>query len=124
MTLNDGCSGQQGVALGLAAIWLSGCATGGSDVGGIGRCPHVVEYGRKFQARVAAELALLSEGSAIAEMLADYAVMRKQASACGERITQRNGPAHANPFCHSSPRVEWCHQNFAGGRDGAVQFFA
>jgi len=39
----------------------------------------VVEYSPEFRARAAEELALLPEGSAIAEMLADYAVMREQA---------------------------------------------
>jgi len=42
----------------------------------------VVEYSREFQARAADELDLLPEGSAIAEMLADYGVMRDQARAC------------------------------------------
>jgi hypothetical protein len=42
----------------------------------------VVEYGREFQARAAEELALLPQGSALAEMLSDYAVMRNQARAC------------------------------------------
>jgi len=37
---------------------------------------------RKFQARAAEELALLPERSVIAEMLADYAVMREQARSC------------------------------------------
>ena len=37
---------------------------------------------REFLARVAKELALLPEESAIAEMLADYAVMREQARVC------------------------------------------
>jgi len=45
-------------------------------------CPPVVEYSREFQARAADELDLLPEGSAIAEMLADYGVMRDQARAC------------------------------------------
>jgi hypothetical protein len=45
-------------------------------------CPPVVEYSREFQARAADELDLLPEGSAIAEMLADYSVMRDQARAC------------------------------------------
>jgi hypothetical protein len=35
-----------------------------------------------FQVRVAEEMALLPEGSAIAEMLADYNVMRDQARTC------------------------------------------
>jgi hypothetical protein len=42
----------------------------------------VVEYGREFQAWAAEELALLPEGSMIAEMLSEYAVMRDQARAC------------------------------------------
>jgi hypothetical protein len=58
---------------------LSGCATVGSEEGWLGACPPVVKYSREFQARVAEELALLPEGSAIGEMLADYAVMRDQA---------------------------------------------
>ncbi|WP_369597066.1 hypothetical protein [Oceanicola sp. 22II-s10i] len=63
-------------------MWLSGCATGASDVGGLGACPPVIEYSLEFQARAAEELAMLPEGSAIAEMLADYAVMRDQARGC------------------------------------------
>jgi hypothetical protein len=42
----------------------------------------MVEYSRAFQERSAEELTLLSEGSAVAEMLSDYAVMRGQARAC------------------------------------------
>ncbi|RSK34176.1 hypothetical protein EJA01_08610 [Rhodovulum iodosum] len=82
MMHNDGCSRLRRVALGLATIWLSGCATVSSDGGGLGACPPVVEYSREFQARAAEELALLPEGSAIAEMLSDYAVMRDQARGC------------------------------------------
>jgi hypothetical protein len=41
-----------------------------------------VEYSRELQARAAEELALLPDGSAIVEMLNDYAVMRDQARAC------------------------------------------
>ncbi len=78
MTHRDGCSRRRRVALVLATIWLSGCATVSSEVGGIAACPPVVEYSREFQARAAEELALLPEESAIAEMLADYAVMREQ----------------------------------------------
>lgn len=42
-------------------------------------CPPVVEYSRELQARAADELDLLPDGSAIAEMLSDYSVMRDQA---------------------------------------------
>lgn len=45
-------------------------------------CLPVVEYSREFQARAADELDLLSEDSAIAEMMIDYSVMRDQARAC------------------------------------------
>ncbi len=79
---NEGCSRPRRVALVPATIWLSGCATVGFDGGEFGACPPVVEYSRKFQARAVEELALLPEGSAVAEMLADYAVMRDQARAC------------------------------------------
>ena len=82
MTGNDGCSRRRRVALVLATIWLSGCATVASDVGVLEACPPVVEYSREFQARAAEELALQPEESAIAEMLADYAVMREQARGC------------------------------------------
>jgi hypothetical protein len=41
-----------------------------------------VEYSRELQAWAAEELALLPDGSAVVEMMADYAVMRDQARAC------------------------------------------
>lgn len=66
------------VALVLAAICLSGCATDGYDPGRLGACPPVVEYSRELQALAAEELALLPEGSATMEMLAEYAVMWEQ----------------------------------------------
>ena len=83
MTPNDGCSRRRLVALALATIWLSGCATVSSDGGALRACPPVVAYSREFQAQAAEELALLPEGSAVAEILADYAMMRDQARACG-----------------------------------------
>lgn len=55
---------------------------GASDVGHLGQCPPVVEYSSEFQAGAAEELTLLPEGSAVAEMLSDYAVMREQARVC------------------------------------------
>ena len=61
---------------------LSGCATDGSEARAVTVCPPVVEYSREFQARAAEELGLLPEGSAIVEMLGDYAVMRDQVRAC------------------------------------------
>jgi hypothetical protein len=62
---------------------LSGCATVGSDTGIAAVYPPVVEYSREFQARAAEELALLRHGSAIIEMMGDYAVLRAQVRACG-----------------------------------------
>ncbi|TCO68279.1 hypothetical protein EV655_1293 [Rhodovulum euryhalinum] len=85
MTRNGGCSRRRRAALVLATIWLSGCTMGASDVVSLGAYPPAVEYSREFQARAAEELALLPEGSAVAEILADYAVMREQARACDGR---------------------------------------
>lgn len=79
---NARCWRPRRVALAIAAILLSGCATVGSDGSGPGACPPVVEHSREFQARAADEVALLPEGSAIEEMLSDYAVMREQARTC------------------------------------------
>jgi hypothetical protein len=52
MTSAEGCSRLRRVALILATICLSGCATGASDDDGLGACPPVVEYSREFRARV------------------------------------------------------------------------
>ena len=84
MTRKDRCSRRRRVALVLATILLSGCATAGSDEGALGACPPVVEYSREVQARAAEELNALPVGSAVAEMLSDYAVMRAQAQACAD----------------------------------------
>lgn len=83
MTSNAGCWRRQLAALAIATSLLSGCATDGSEPGIATACPPVVEYTRELQARAADELDLLSEGSAIAEMLADYSVMRTQVRSCG-----------------------------------------
>lgn len=82
MTSNAGCSMRRLAVLAIATSLLTGCATVASDVRVATVCPPVVEYSRDFQARAADELHLLPEGSAIAEMLADYSVMRDQARAC------------------------------------------
>ena len=82
MMSNDGCSRRRRVALVLATISLTGCATVSSEGGGNESCPPVVEYSRELQARAAKDLAQLPERSAIAEMLADYSVMRGQARLC------------------------------------------
>lgn len=82
MTSNARCSMRRLAALVIATSLLTGCATVASDVRVATVCLPVVEYSRDFQARAADELHLLPEGSAIAEMLADYSVMRDQARAC------------------------------------------
>jgi hypothetical protein len=56
--------------------------TVGSEPRVVAVCPPLVDYSREFQARAAEELALLPERSAIAEMLADYSVMRDQSRTC------------------------------------------
>lgn len=82
MTSNARCSMRQLGVLLIAAISLTACATATSEPRMVTVCPPVVEYSREFQARAADELDLLPEGSAIAEMLANYSVMRDQARAC------------------------------------------
>jgi hypothetical protein len=49
----------------------------------VAACPPVVGYDSELQARVAADVEALPEGSAVADLLSDYAVMRDQAQACG-----------------------------------------
>lgn len=82
MKSNARCWKQQLAALAIVTSLLSGCATDGSDGAAHLVCPPVVEYSRELQAKAAEDLASLPEGSAIAEMLADYAVMREQVRAC------------------------------------------
>lgn len=82
MMSNARCWKRQVSALAIATSLLSGCGTVGFDAGEFGACPPVVEYSRKFQARSVEELALLPEGSAVAEMISDYAMMRDQAQSC------------------------------------------
>ena len=82
MMSNAGCWMRRLAALVIAAISLTGCATVASDAPVATVCPPVVEYSREFQARAADELDLLPEDSAIAEMLANYSVIRDQARAC------------------------------------------
>jgi len=61
-------------------LWLSACATGGSD--GQSSCPPVVNYSRAEQVRAAEEVAALPEGALIIGWLADYAVLREQTRTC------------------------------------------
>jgi hypothetical protein len=64
---------------------LTGCATAGFEAGGVAACPPVVEYSRELQARAAEELARLPAGSAVVEMMGDYAVLREQLLICLSR---------------------------------------
>lgn len=93
MLVNAGCSTRRLAALAIATSLLSACATAGSEPRMIAVCPTVVEYSREFQARAADELDLLPEGSAIAEMLADYSVMREQARVCSPGSRRKGGLA-------------------------------
>lgn len=78
-----GCWKRRLAALAIVTSLLSACATVRSENGRLATCPPVVNYGREFQARAAEALALLPQGSAIAVLLSDYAVMREPARACG-----------------------------------------
>lgn len=85
MTSNARCSTRRLAVLAIATSLLTACATGVSEPRIATVCPPVVKYTREFQARAAEELGMLPDGSAIAEMLADYGVMRDQARACPRR---------------------------------------
>ena len=65
------------VLLGIAGLLLNACAMGRSDlwVGGPG---WVKTYSPDFLDQAADELEALPEGSALAVMIADYAVLREQ----------------------------------------------
>ena len=69
-------------ALAIATSLLSGCATVGSNppIGIV--CPPVAQHSREAQVRAAEELNSLPDGSVIAEMLSDYAVLRDQTRSC------------------------------------------
>ena len=62
-------------------LWLSACATGGSDTRP-NTCLPVVEYSATDQTHAAAEVDALPESAMIVRMLIDYAVLRDQARAC------------------------------------------
>ena len=81
MPFNVRCWTQPRAALAAATIFLTACAGDSFDTAS-SACPHVVEYSRAEQARVAAEVAALPEGAVIVGWLADYVVLRDQARAC------------------------------------------
>ena len=64
----------------IAVLWLSGCATGGSETPA--PCPPVVEYSFADQVRAAAEVEVLPAIAIVLRMLSDYAVLHDQARAC------------------------------------------
>ena len=80
---NGRCWRRRAAVLAVAMILLTGCATESSDRRWAVVCPPVVDYGLEEQRRVAEEVEGLPEGSAIAEWLADYAVLRAQVRECG-----------------------------------------
>lgn len=82
MKLNAGCWRRRLAVLVIGTSWLTGCATADFRAGGLAACPPIVEYSRELQARAAGELAMLPDGSAIVEMMGDYAVIRDQARGC------------------------------------------
>ena len=82
MTFSGKCWRRRRVVLAIAASLLGGCGTAGSDRPTAMACPPVVGYGAELQAQAAAEVDALPAGSAVADLLSDYAVMRDQARAC------------------------------------------
>lgn len=89
MTFKARCWKPRLAVLAIATSLQNGCATVGSDSGGFGACPPIVNYSREFQAHAAENLASLPHGAAVAEMLSDYAVMRDQARACDQKVEPR-----------------------------------
>ena len=81
MRCTAGCWRPRLAVLVVATSLLAACATASSEPA-IAVCPPVVEYDPEFRARAADELVLLPDGSAVGDMLSDYAVMRDQARAC------------------------------------------
>ena len=86
MKSNVECWRRRLVVLLVGASWLTGCATAGVEANGLAACPPVVEYSRVFQARATEELARLPDGSAIVEMMGEYAVMREQVRTCNVEL--------------------------------------
>jgi hypothetical protein len=61
-----------------ASMLLCGC----SEQRG-GDCPPLGDYDAAFKTRLAQELHGLGEDSAVARVVADYALLRQQVRACG-----------------------------------------
>lgn len=82
MKFSEGCWRRRLAVLVIGASWLTGCVKADFETRSMAACPPVVEYSGEFQSRAAEELEILPDGSAVVEMMADYAVMRDQARAC------------------------------------------
>ena len=54
----------------------------GSGGGALEICPPIIEYSQELRGRAADELAVLSEGLAIVEILSDSAVIRALTLSC------------------------------------------
>ncbi|NDR55356.1 hypothetical protein FPS10_02800 [Pseudoruegeria sp. M32A2M] len=54
----------------------------------------MVDNSREFQAREAEELAQLTDGSAVVEMMGDLAILREQARACDQFSSCRSEHLH------------------------------
>lgn len=80
MKSNAKCWTPPAAVLLIAMLWLTACATAGSD--GQAPCPPVVEYHAADQDNAAAEIEALPEGAILIRMLSDYTVLRNQARAC------------------------------------------
>ena len=80
--VSKGCWRWRLAVLVIGASWLTGCATADFETRSVAVCPSVLEYRSAFQARAAEEMPKLPDGSAVVEIMADYAVMRDQARVC------------------------------------------
>jgi hypothetical protein len=82
MTCSGRCWRRRLAVLAIVVSSLSACGTLGFERATAVACPPVVDYGAGLQIQAAAELEALPQGSAVADLLSDYAVMRDQARAC------------------------------------------
>jgi hypothetical protein len=67
----------------IATLSLTACATAPSRPSVV--CPPIADYDRAFQARLAEEIQRLPPGAALEQAMLDYARLRDQARACGNR---------------------------------------
>ena len=65
------------IALAIATLWSSGCATTGSD-----GCPALVNYAPEVSARLAEEIESMAPGMITPDIITDYFVLRQQVRAC------------------------------------------